>query len=306
MLAQPLRWPAESGVLYRGEWIYERKLDGLRGVAVRNGASVELWSRNHNSFTHRFPHIVEALAALPVDSFVLDGEIVAFREGQSSFAALQQGDAEARPELVAFDVLFLLGRDTMGLPLEDRADLLRRTLSTGPGRVRAAEQLTGDPAQLLPGACAAGWEGLVAKRLSAPYRSGRSPDWRKLKCSARQELVIGGWTDPTGSRTGFGALLAGYYQDEKLRYAGRVGTGFDEATLRLLQRRLKELEIPGSAFSDPIPGRGLHFVRPELVAEVAFTEWTRDGRLRHPRFLGLRDDKTAREVVRESGAPGTS
>lgn len=304
MLAQPLRWPEDAGVLRRGEWIYERKLDGLRGIAVRNGSAVELWSRNHNSFTHRFPHIVGALATLPVDSFVLDGEIAAFREGQSSFAALQQGDVESRPELVAFDVLFLLGRDTTGLPLEDRVDLLRRAIGGGPEGVRAAEQLTGDPAQLLPGACAAGWEGLVAKRLSAPYRSGRSPDWRKLKCSARQELVIGGWTEPTGSRTGFGALLAGYYQDERLRYAGKVGTGFDEATLRMLHRRLEELEIPASAFSDPIPGRNLHFVRPELVAEVGFTEWTRDGRLRHPRFLGLRDDKPAREVVREPGAPG--
>ena len=303
MLAQTLRWPDEAMALKRGEWIYERKLDGLRGLAVRNGNEVELWSRNHLSFGRRFPDLLAGLRALPVDSFVLDGEIVAFRGGSTSFEALQQGDASARTEFVVFDVLFLLGRDTRGLPLEDRVDLLGRILADPEGRIRLSRRLSGEPGELLAAACAAGWEGLVAKRLSTVYRSGRSPDWRKLKCSARQEMVIGGWTDPTGSRSGFGALLVGYYEDDRLRYAGKVGTGFDQATLVRLHRVLEDRAIPESPFADPVAGRGHHFAQPDLVAEVAFTEWTRDGRLRHPRFLGLRDDKPAREVRREDG-PG--
>ena len=304
MLAQSMRFPQEAGPLRRGEWIYERKLDGLRCIAVRDGARVELWSRNHLSFNRRFPGLVAAVGSIPVGSFVLDGEIVAFDQGRTSFQMLQSG-AGGEPVLVAFDLLHLLGRSTAGLPLTDRSALLRQTLSTAPsasGWVLVSEHLTGDPEDLMTEACAQGWEGLMAKRADSGYRSGRSSDWRKLKCTARQELVIGGWTDPGGARTGFGALLVGYYAGERFVYAGKVGTGFDERTLRTLHARLRAIGTPSPPFAEPPRERGVHWVRPEMVAEIAFSEWTRDGRLRHPSFLGMRDDKPARDVVRETGA----
>lgn len=302
MLASLLRMPDEAAVLRRGDWVYERKLDGLRGIAVRNGAEVELWSRNHLSFTTRFPDLVGAVAGIAVPSFVLDGEIVAFSGGRTSFQLLQSGPAvpDEQPVYVAFDLISLLGRDTTVLPLEERHDLLRRAVGADHPRVLVAEQLTGDPVDLLAAACGAGWEGLVAKRRGSLYREGRSGDWRKLKCSARQELVIGGWSDPSGSRTGFGAILVGYYQDDRLVYAGKVGTGFTERTLHSLHAAMRALGTAEAPFADPPRLRHAHWTRPELVAEVEFTEWTRDGRLRHPRFLGLRPDKPAREVVRES------
>ncbi|HMC40225.1 MAG TPA: hypothetical protein VKI19_11220 [Acidimicrobiales bacterium] len=211
---------------------------------------------------------------------------------------------------VVFDLLHLLGRWTTMLPLQDRVDLLGRTLATGAAgsgvsgaEVRLSEQLYGRPSELMEQACGEGWEGLVAKRADSTYRGGRSPDWRKLKCSARQELVIGGWTEPAGARTGFGAILVGHYDGERFVYAGKVGTGFDERTLRSLLAAMRSIESPETPFANPPAERGVHWVRPELVAEVNFTEWTRDGRLRHPSFLGLRDDKPARAVVREQPPP---
>lgn len=262
---------------------------------------MELWSRNHLSFVRRFPSMLPVLSELPVASFVLDGELVAFEGERTSFGMLQGGGGQV--VLVAFDLLHLLGRPTTGLPLRERAELLRRTLATAhptSSRLRCSEHLEGSVDDLMAEACASGWEGLVAKRADSLYRSGRSPDWRKLKCSARQELVIGGWTDPGGARTGFGALLVGYYEGDHLVCAGKVGTGFDERTLRSLHSALRSLDAPLSPFADAPRERGVHWVRPELVAEIAFTEWTRDGRLRHPSFLGLRDDKAARDVVRET------
>lgn len=299
MLAQSLHFPAEAGPLRTSDWIYERKLDGLRCIAVREGARIELWSRNHLPFNRRFPWLLSALGAVPVDSFVLDGEIVAFDGDRTSFQLLQSG-AGGQAAFVVFDLLYLLGRATTSLPLVDRRDLLGQVLGlAGDGPLRASQHLGGAVDELMKSACSLGWEGLVAKRASSPYRSGRSPDWRKLKCTARQELVVGGWTEPSGARTGFGALLVGYYDAGLLRYAGRVGTGFDEKTLRGLHSTLRSLAVDDPPFSDPPPDRGTHWVEPVLVAEVEFTEWTRDGRLRHPSFLGLRDDKSAQSVVRE-------
>ena len=306
MLAILLKLPAEQAVLQRGEWIYERKLDGLRCVAVCADGRVELWSRNRLSFSGRFPHLVNELGGLGISPMVLDGEIVAFDERDHTSFQLLQGAGPGPPAVyVVFDLIHLLGRDTTVLPLTDRADLLRRAIAvTGGGHLQVSEHLTGPPAELLRQACERGWEGLVAKRADSRYRSGRSPDWRKLKCSARQELIIGGWTEPSGSRTGFGALLVGYYRDGTLRYAGRVGTGFDEQTLRSLHSELRRREMAASPFADLARQAGTHWARPELVAEVAFSEWTRDGRLRHPRFLGLRPDKAPADVVREDPAAG--
>jgi bifunctional non-homologous end joining protein LigD len=304
MLAQGLRFPGEQAPLLSGEWVYERKLDGLRCIAVRDGARVELWSRNHLPFNKRFPKLVAALAGLPVPSFVLDGEIVAFQGDRTSFQLLQEG-LTAEPVLVAFDLLHLLGRVTTGLPLGDRADLLRRTMEAAPHPgLLQSEHLDGTPSDLMHRACSSGWEGLVAKRATSLYRSGRSPDWRKLKCTARQELVIGGWSEPSGARTGFGALLVGYYDGDRFMYAGKVGTGFTDKTLKELRSRLETLAVPDPPFENPLRERGTHWVRPELVAEIAFSEWTRDGRLRHPSFQGLRPDKPARSVVREAAGPG--
>lgn len=304
MLASPLRFPADAAVLHRGGWIYERKLDGLRCIATGGTGGVELWSRNRLPFTFRFPHVAAEVAALGIGSVVLDGELVSFDDrGATSFARLQGGGPAEAVVYVAFDLLHLLGRDTTGLPIEDRHDLLVRATGGGRGALLVSEPLEGRPEDLYARACTQGWEGLMAKRAGSTYRSGRSPDWRKLKCSARQELVIGGWTEPSGSRTGFGALLVGYHEDGAFRYAGRVGTGFDERTLRSLRQVLSGLETPGSPFTDLDRQPGTHWVRPVLVAEVSFTEWTRDGRLRHPSFLGLRPDKDAGAVVREDRPP---
>lgn len=303
MLAQLVRPDEHDRIAGRegSRWQYERKLDGLRCLAVRNGNRVELWSRNQLSYTARFPGVVAALAGLPAQSFTLDGELVAFDGTLTSFGRLQHPNSSDQPVYGVFDVLHLLGRDTRALILPERQGLVRRLLADAPPALQAVEALAGTPAELLQRACEQGWEGLVAKRLDSTYRGGRSPDWQKLKCSASQELVVGGWTDPTGSRHGFGALLMGYYdQTGGLRYAGKVGTGFNERTLREIHDALSELAVDESPFAERVPERrGVHWARPELVGEVSFTEWTSDGRLRHPSFKGLRTDKDARTVVRE-------
>jgi bifunctional non-homologous end joining protein LigD len=299
MLAQPVRVPIDLGVVSGPGWRFERKLDGLRTIAVRDGGRIELWSRNRLSFDRRFPDLRRAIAAVPVPSFVLDAEIVVFEGGATSFQSLQSGAGGA--VLVAFDLLHLLGRDTTGIPLEGRTELLRRTLEGAPGDgILQSEVLSGRLEELMESAAASGWEGLMAKRLGRPYRSGRSSDWRKIKLVVRQELVIGGWTDPSGRRTGFGALLVGYYDTAgRLHSAGRVGTGFDERTLHQVHAALRPLETAESPFVDLVRERGAHWARPELVAEIAFTEWTRGGKLRHPSFIALRDDVPASQVRRE-------
>jgi bifunctional non-homologous end joining protein LigD len=300
MLAQPLRIPDEIRAVDQPGWIYERKLDGLRGLAVRNGDQVELWSRNHLPFTKRFPEVVAALAALPVDNFTIDGELVAFDGERTSFSLLQRPGSNAQPQYHAFDLLHLLGRDTTGLPLTDRRRLLAQALEGAGERIQVVPAVEGDPKRLLEDACSHEWEGIIAKRADSTYTGGRSPDWRKLKCTASQELVVGGWTDPSGSRVGLGALQVGYYDDDgELHYAGKVGTGFDDKELAELHDVLAQLATDEPPFVDAERVKGSHWVRPELVVAVAFSEWTRDGRLRHPRFEGLRTDKSPREVRRE-------
>lgn len=304
MLAQPLQVPEQLRVVRGDEWVFERKLDGLRCIAVRRDAEVEMWSRNHLSFLGRFPRLAAVLAAIPVDDFTLDGEVVVFDGPRTSFTLLQNPRSDHPPVYCAFDLLHLLGHDTTELPLADRYGLLERVLASPPSGVIMAERLHGEPETLLRDACAKGWEGLMAKRAGTTYRAGRSPDWRKLKCTARQEFVIGGWTDPSGHRSGFGALLLGFYGDDMaLHYAGKVGTGFDDKTLRSVHSRLVELAATTPELIEVPRMKGVHFVRPVLVAEVEFSEWTRDGRLRHPSFLGLREDKPARDVRLERGPP---
>jgi bifunctional non-homologous end joining protein LigD len=284
-----------------GEWQYERKLDGLRCLAVRNSDRVDLFSRNQLSFNDRFPEVATALANLPVKSLVVDGELVAFDGDQTSFSLLQSSPHPQGLTFSMFDLLHLDGRDTTQLALPERQALLAATLAHGHRPLSLVRPLEGEPVDLLDRACSSGWEGLVAKRRSSHYRGGRSPDWLKLKCTASQELVIGGWTEPNRSRVGLGALLVGYYDDDqRLRYAGKVGTGFTNQFLLQLHEELLARELPASPFIDPVREKTAHWSRPELVGEVSFTEWTPDGRLRHPSFHGLRPDKPATEVHREA------
>jgi bifunctional non-homologous end joining protein LigD len=281
------------------QWIYERKLDGIRCVAIKAEQRVRLLSRNDLSLNGRFPEVVSALEADTATDFVLDGEVVAFAGSQTSFARLQQrGERPVAVFYYVFDLLYLAGHDVTALPLRARKALLRRALDFH-GPVRLTPHRNRDGEALFREACRKGWEGLIAKRADSPYVHGRSRDWLKFKCSAEQELVIGGFTAPRGSRTDLGALLLGYYQDGRLRYAGKVGTGFNHAELARLARLLAPLRRDGPPFADEVREKHVTWVQPRLVAEVGFSEWTRDGRLRHPRYLGLRDDKAASEVVRE-------
>jgi bifunctional non-homologous end joining protein LigD len=281
-------------------WIYERKLDGIRCLASKGDARVDLRSRNDLSLNGRFPEIAAALERDPATNLVLDGEVVAFDGSQTSFSRLQQRGERPTPVFFyVFDILRHGGEDVTSEPLRERKARLRRALSFE-DPIRFTTHRNGDGEAFYAEACRKGWEGLIAKRADAPYTYGRSRDWLKFKCSAEQELVIGGYTAPRGSRTDLGALLLGYYDDGELRYAGKVGTGFTRETLQDLAGRLRPLKRDGSPFADDVRERTATWVEPELVAQVGFSEWTRDHRLRHPRFLGLRDDKAAREVVREA------
>lgn len=294
-------------------WIFERKLDGVRAVVSRDGAGSVLWSRNELRMNDTYPELVEACDARGPGRFVADGEIVAFDGTRTSFARLQQririseGSPARRARragvpvhLYLFDLLVLGDVDVTGLPLRTRKRLLRDVFDfTDPLRYCAHRNTEGQAYHAE--ACRRGWEGVIAKRADARYRPGRSRDWLKFTCARAQEFVVGGFTEPGGSRIGFGALLVGHHDATGLRYAGKVGTGYDRRTLTELRRRLDALERPTSPFTDRVRERGAHWVQPELVAQVGFSEWTTDGMLRHPRFQGLRTDKAAAEVVRERG-----
>jgi bifunctional non-homologous end joining protein LigD len=284
------------------EWVFEKKWDGIRCVGFRDAkGNVALRSRNDLAMNDRFPTVAEAVRSQLETSAVLDGEVVAFRGKHSSFEELQQHGTKVF--YYVFDVLYLDGRDVRELPLRERKQLLRDSVRfDGPLRFTTHRNEAGEDEYRK--ACARGDEGVIAKRADAPYRPGRSRDWLKFKCVHNQELVIGGYTDPKGSRAAFGALLVGYYDGDDFVYAGKVGTGFDDTTLRDLHQRMVKVERPTTPFTRGrlrIPRDGsMHFVEPELVGQFGFTEWTRDGMLRHPRYEGLRDDKAATEVVRES------
>jgi bifunctional non-homologous end joining protein LigD len=286
------------------DWIFERKLDGIRCIAIRNGRDLRLLSRNDLSLNTRYPELAEALVAERCDQFAVDGEVVAFEGSRTSFARLAQRARHHVPVfLYVFDILWLQDHDVRRLPLRTRKRLLRGALQFH-GPVRLTPHRNRDGEALFSEACRKGWEGLIAKRAESPYVTTRSRDWLKFKCEQGQELVIGGYTAPRGARTEFGALLLGYNCGERLEYAGKVGTGFDRETLRSLGAQLRELRREEPPFADPsvIRERGVSWVTPQLVAQIGFTEWTGHGRLRHPRFLGLRDDKDASEVVREGSA----
>jgi DNA ligase D-like protein (predicted ligase) len=292
-------------------WIYERKLDGERCLAFCGPGGVSLKSRSQHDITTTFPEVAAALAAQRHGDMVVDGEVVAFDGPQTRFERLQQRLGLASPPqrlledipvfYYLFDVLYADGHDTRALPLTERKRLLAGLVDFR-DPLRFTEHRAGNGEPYWEQACKDGWEGLIAKRADAPYLAGRTRNWLKFKCENAQEFVIGGYTDPQRSRVGFGALLLGYYDaDGDLVYAGKVGTGFDTRTLEHLHAVLARLERETAPFTKghlPSP-RGVHWVTPRLVGQVAFSEWTDDGELRHPRFQGLRDDKEPRDVVRE-------
>jgi len=291
------------------DWLLERKFDGERCIARKDGGDVLLESRTAKDLTGTYPEVRGAVAGQRNRELLLDGEVVAFDAEQTSFSRLQRrlGVTSPSAELVAaypvvfcvFDLLALDGDDLRGQPLLERRARLTEAVRPS-SALQLSEAWSDDSQRRFARACRSGWEGLIAKRAQAPYVGGRSRDWLKLKCVWEQEFVIGGYTDPSGSRTDFGALLVGYYEGGRLRYAGKVGTGYSAATLRELGARLRALQTRESPFADarPVP-RGTHWVRVEMVAQIGFAEWTNDGRLRQPRFLGLRDDKAPADVVRE-------
>jgi bifunctional non-homologous end joining protein LigD len=270
------------------EWIFERKLDGIRLLAFKDGSNVRLLSRNRLPQNEWYPGVVDAIAKLPVRDVILDGE-----------ATGGWGD-RGRIAYHVFDVMWLEGRDLTALTLDERHAVLKTLPLRAPlGRVAPLA----DP-RPWERACHEGWEGVIAKRRDSRYEHRRSPHWLKMKCEATQELVVGGFTDPQGARVGLGALLVGYFEADACQFvfAGKVGTGFDTRLLLDLRARLDELEIPEPPFTRAVglPRKGAHWVQPQIVVQVAFIEWTVHGKLRHSRLLGIRTDKAAHEVVRET------
>jgi bifunctional non-homologous end joining protein LigD len=263
------------------EWLFERKFDGIRLLAFKRGSDVQLFSRNR--LPQHLPDIAAAVAALPAREAILDGELT----------------WDSRTYHV-FDLLWIDGRETMSRPLIERRELLN-ALSLSSPLERVEELHDSGDATPFERAAREGWEGVIAKRRDSRYEQRRSPHWLKMKCEASQELVVGGFTEPQGTRVGLGALLVGYFEEERLVFAGKIGTGFDTKLLLELRARLDRLEIPAPPFTagTGLPRLRAHWVRPEIVVQVAFLEWTRHGKLRHPRLLGVRFDKAAREVVRE-------
>jgi bifunctional non-homologous end joining protein LigD len=282
------------------------KFDGYRILCRVSGARATLWSRNANDWTGRFPEIAAAAARLPVRGAFLDGEIaVLLPNGTTSFQALQNalsGGEQGRLIYFLFDLLHLDGQDLTGATLEARKRALAKLLpSRRDTPIRYSRHVVGRGDAFFKEACRRALEGIVSKRRDRPYEPGRGQSWLKVKCVREQEFVVGGFTEPKGTRTGLGALLLGVYErDGTLVYAGKVGTGFTGASATQLRQRLDRLRTRDSPFRLRPPGaKEARWVKPDLVAQVTFTEWTEDGRLRHPAFKGLREDKPAREIVRE-------
>jgi len=289
-------------------WLHEIKFDGYRMLCRVDGGKCRMFSRTAKDWTASFPDIAAAAARLPVKSAWIDGEVIVNdRNGRSSFQSLQNvlsADSQDKPLYYAFDVPYLDGYDLRDASLASRKEVLRAIVGND-GLIRYSDHVEGNGDAFFAQACKMGLEGIISKRADSPYQATRGRAWQKIKCNLRQEFVIGGYTDPQGARSGFGALLLGVYDGDDLRYCGKVGTGFNDALLASLVTRLRKLAIDKPPFVNPptgAEGRRAHWVKPELVGEVTFTEWTRDATLRHPSFEGLREDKRARDVVREMPA----
>ncbi|KIO48887.1 DNA ligase D [Nitrosospira sp. NpAV] len=287
------------------DWVYEIKFDGYRLLCRIEGGNIQLFTRNGNDWSHKLPDLVEALGKMGLKSGWLDGEIVVHGEnGIPDFQALQNAFDSSRTQGIVyylFDILFYDGYDLRNAPVTERRAFLKTFFEKSPpDPVRFSETFDAPAGDIVASACRMGLEGVIGKRKTSTYISRRSSDWIKLKCSQRQEFVIGGYTHPQGSRIGLGSLLLGVYDDKKLRYAGNVGTGFSDKTLHELKAKLKKIESTRSPFNEATDiDRKAHWVMPTLVAEVSFGEWTRDGRIRHSVFHGLRTDKKAMAIMRE-------
>ena len=301
-----------------GDWVYELKWDGYRALGIKDGTHVEIYSRNQTLLTAEFPEIRDALLQLPVERAIVDGEVVALdSDGHATFQLLQaRAMGRQRPPIFfyLFDLLHLDGRDLLKLPLCDRKSTLQELLHNGPEALRFSASIEGDVRKILREISAHGMEGVIGKRRESTYEPGqRSGDWVKVKCGNEQEFVIGGYTDPQGTRPHLGAIHVGYYDGPKFRYAGKVGAGFDRLLLKMMREKLETIAVEECPFTDiprksrgkwtrnmtPAAMRAAHWVRPTVVCQIRFAEWTDDGALRQPVFLGLRKDKDPREVVRE-------
>ncbi len=289
-------------------WIYERKLDGERILVFCRNKEIKLMTRNKKEAGKPYPEIVEALGRYSGTDFIADGEMVAFDGRITSFSKLQNRmhlknekeirNSKTKVYLYLFDLLYYDDYEITGLSLMDRKKILWAAFKfKDPLRHTTYRKENGE--DYLKDACRKGWEGLIAKDGTSTYTHSRSSDWLKFKCSKQQEFVIGGYTDPQGARTGFGALLIGFYKKDKLLYAGKVGTGYDDETLKRMSKRLHSIERKTSPYDERVKEKNVHWVSPELVGQVGFTEWTSDHKLRHPRFMGLRRDKYPKEVIRE-------
>ena len=282
---------------HRDNWVYEEKYDGVRMLAYKEGSKVTLLSRNNVQRNARYPEIAKAVAALKAETLLLDGEIVVFDAKKvSRFQLLQQG--KGQPQYAIFDCLYKNGEDLRNKPLGKRRVTLEASVKPTKLLLLSA-RVAENGLKAFEIAKRRGFEGIVAKNLASVYVSRRSPEWLKVKVNHQEEFVIGGFTEPWGSRKHFGALLLGRYNGKSLEYVGKVGTGFDEQTLAALHRKFHRLERAKSPFAGEVREKGAHFLSPKLVAQISFTERTREGKLRHPVYLGLRDDKTAREVLQQ-------
>ncbi len=292
------------------DWIYERKIDGERCLTYKKGDKIKLLSRNQKTLNVHYPDLVEVMAQNQPGAIIVDGEVVAFEGNVTSFSRLQnrmhtQDPEQARDSDVEvyyylFDILYLDGYDLTQIPQRKRKSILKSVISYQ-DRLRYTPHRNQYGEKYFHEACKNGWEGIIAKDAESPYQHSRSRHWLKFKCVQEQEFVVGGFTDPQGERIGFGALLVGYYKNGRLQYAGKVGTGFDEKTLHRMNRKLEDLLTDEAPFpiDAHISEKNVHWVRAELVAQVGFEEWTDYGRLRQPRFLGLREDKDPHSVRKE-------
>ena len=292
------------------DWIYERKLDGERCLVFKNGNEVNIMSRNKKNLNDTYTEIISALKEQS-GNFIADGEMVAFQGKHTSFSELQKRmhlqnkeeikNSSTKVFFYFFDLMFFKDQDLTQLPLNERKKILNKIVSfKDPLRFTAHRNEDGE--KFYKEACKEKWEGLIAKKADSKYVHSRSSHWLKFKCENQQEFVIGGYTDPQGERKGFGALLLGYFQDGKLIYAGKVGTGYTDKMLEDLHSKMSKIEVDEPEFekNKDLPAKNIHWLKPKMVGEVAFTEWTKTDKLRHPRYLGLRRDKKAGEVLKET------
>lgn len=292
------------------EWIYERKLDGERCLIFKKGDEVNIMSRNKQNLNITYPEIVSAFKKQKAD-FIADGEMVAFEGKITSFSELQKRMHLKNPEDIEnsdttvffylFDIMHYEGYELIELPLIERKKILKENLDFK-DPLRFTSHRTQNGEEYFREACKNHWEGLIAKKANSTYAHSRSSNWLKFKCINQQEFVIAGYTEPQGERIGFGSLLIGFYEDGKLQYAGKVGTGYTDEVLEDLHDKMSKIEVDKPVFEEnkDLPSKDVHWLRPELVGEVGFTEWTNSNKLRHPRYLGLRRDKEAKDVVKES------